>query len=211
MKSSAIESDGGRRKQCGDACSVGAMSQQGAQANSQTQPAEQSARSQTPMVTLRPMTEAEYEHLRSWLDEDYAQDVAKAMGVSLRRARLAREAARRVTSQWSKERGTPLLEDYHGGWGIGRRPVGSGRASRRSALSSTSSALMSRIVARAMVARRCRRSKRLRADGRESHRPQRLRRQHDRDSPLPVAWLSDLKPWACASRYKRRGHMGRRS
>ena len=41
------------------------------------------------MVTLRPMTEAEYEHLRSWLDEDYAQDVAKAMGVSIEEGRAS--------------------------------------------------------------------------------------------------------------------------
>ena len=41
------------------------------------------------MVTLRPMTEAEYGHLRSWLDEDYAQDVAKAMGVSIEEGRAS--------------------------------------------------------------------------------------------------------------------------
>ena len=41
------------------------------------------------MVTLRPMTEAEYGHLRSWLDEDYAQDVAKAMGSRIEEGRAA--------------------------------------------------------------------------------------------------------------------------
>ena len=35
------------------------------------------------MVTLRPMAEEEYQHLRSWLDKDYAREVAKAMGVSI--------------------------------------------------------------------------------------------------------------------------------
>ncbi len=71
-------------------------SQQEAQAESQAQPSEQpegaSARSQTPTVTFRPMTEAEYQALRSWLDEDYAQDVAKAMAMSLEEGR---EAARK--------------------------------------------------------------------------------------------------------------------
>jgi ribosomal protein S18 acetylase RimI-like enzyme len=68
-------------------------SQQVAQAESQAQPSEQlegaSARSQTPAVTFRPMTEAEYQQLRSWLDEDYAQDVAKAMAMSLEEGREA--------------------------------------------------------------------------------------------------------------------------
>jgi len=35
------------------------------------------------------MTQAEYEHLRSWLDEDYAQDVAKAMGISIEEGRAS--------------------------------------------------------------------------------------------------------------------------
>jgi ribosomal protein S18 acetylase RimI-like enzyme len=35
------------------------------------------------------MTQAEYEQLRSWLDEDYAQDVAKAMAMSLEEGREA--------------------------------------------------------------------------------------------------------------------------
>jgi ribosomal protein S18 acetylase RimI-like enzyme len=70
--------------------------QQEAQADSQAQALEQpegaSARSQTPTVTFRPMIDAEYQHLRSWLDEDYAQDVAKAMAMSLEEGR---EAARK--------------------------------------------------------------------------------------------------------------------
>ncbi len=37
------------------------------------------------------MTEPEYEQLRSWLDEDYAQDVAKAMGVTPEEGRAAAE------------------------------------------------------------------------------------------------------------------------
>ena len=158
-------------------------SQQGAQADSQTQPAEQSARSQTPTVTLRPMTEAEYEHLRSWLDEDYAQDVAKAMGVSIEEGReAAPEAARRATSQWTEQRGPPLLEDHHGGWRMRSAICGCWSSQRKSALSSTSSALTRRIEARAMVARRCRRSKSsCEADGSEPYRPQRLRRQRHRD------------------------------
>jgi ribosomal protein S18 acetylase RimI-like enzyme len=41
------------------------------------------------MVTLRPMTQAEYEKLRSWMDEDYAREVAKAMGVSIEEGRAA--------------------------------------------------------------------------------------------------------------------------
>lgn len=35
------------------------------------------------------MTEAEYQRLRSWMDEDYAQDVAKAMAMSLEEGREA--------------------------------------------------------------------------------------------------------------------------
>ena len=68
-------------------------SQQEAQAERQAQPPEQrpgqSARSQTATVTFQPMTQAEYEHLRSWLDEDYAQDVAKAMGISIEEGRAS--------------------------------------------------------------------------------------------------------------------------
>jgi len=41
------------------------------------------------VVTLRPMTEAEYAQLRSYLDEDYAQEVAKAMAVSIEEGRAA--------------------------------------------------------------------------------------------------------------------------
>src|SRR2546430_7287931 len=63
--------------------------QQIAQAEGQAQPAAQSARSEVPVVTLRPMTQAEYEQLRSWLDEDYAQEVTKAMGVSIEEGHVA--------------------------------------------------------------------------------------------------------------------------
>jgi uncharacterized protein YgbK (DUF1537 family) len=41
------------------------------------------------VVTLRPMTEVEYAYLRSYLDEDYAQEVAKAMAVSIEEGRAA--------------------------------------------------------------------------------------------------------------------------
>ena len=57
--------------------------------NDQEQPAVQRMRSQTPTVTFRPMTQAEYELLRSWLDEDYAQDVAQAMAMSPEEGRAA--------------------------------------------------------------------------------------------------------------------------
>lgn len=43
----------------------------------------------TPTVTLRPMTEDEYKTLRAWLDEDYAQDVARAMDIPIEEARVA--------------------------------------------------------------------------------------------------------------------------
>ena len=56
---------------------------QSAQADGQAQPVAQPARNQAPLVTLRPMTQAEYEQLRSWMDEDYAHEVAKAMGISI--------------------------------------------------------------------------------------------------------------------------------
>jgi ribosomal protein S18 acetylase RimI-like enzyme len=42
-----------------------------------------------PTVTFRPMTEPEYAALRAWLDEDYAQDVARAMDIPIEEARVA--------------------------------------------------------------------------------------------------------------------------
>jgi ribosomal protein S18 acetylase RimI-like enzyme len=53
--------------------------------------ADASTRVKTPTVTFRPMTEAEYEQLRSRLDEDYAREVAKAMGVPREEGRAAAE------------------------------------------------------------------------------------------------------------------------
>jgi ribosomal protein S18 acetylase RimI-like enzyme len=49
----------------------------------------QPAEGQQPVVGLRPMTEAEYESFRAWLDEDYAHDVARAMSLSLEEGRAA--------------------------------------------------------------------------------------------------------------------------
>lgn len=43
----------------------------------------------TPTVTLRPMTEAEYTAMRAYLDEGYAQEVARAMDISLEEGRAA--------------------------------------------------------------------------------------------------------------------------
>jgi ribosomal protein S18 acetylase RimI-like enzyme len=69
--------------------------EQGAQVDSQAQSpgpsAYASTRGQTPTVTFRPMTQVEYQQLRSWLDEDYAREVAKAMGVSIEEGRAAAE------------------------------------------------------------------------------------------------------------------------
>jgi ribosomal protein S18 acetylase RimI-like enzyme len=62
---------------------------QSAQVDGQAQPVAQPARSQAPLVTLRPMTQAEYAQLRSWMDDDYAQEVAKAMGISVEDGRAA--------------------------------------------------------------------------------------------------------------------------
>jgi len=42
-----------------------------------------------PVVSLRPMTEAEYAGLRAFLDEDYARDVARAMSISIEEGRAA--------------------------------------------------------------------------------------------------------------------------
>ena len=92
-------------------------------------------RSQTPTVTLRPMAEEEYQHLRSWLDEDYAQEVAKAMGVSIEEGR---EAAQKQLGELLPE---GLKSEGHHFWKIttedgacGRRFVGAGRASERARL-----------------------------------------------------------------------------
>jgi ribosomal protein S18 acetylase RimI-like enzyme len=41
-----------------------------------------------PTVTLRPMTEDEYVTLHAWMDEDYAQDIARAMDVPIEEARV---------------------------------------------------------------------------------------------------------------------------
>ena len=91
-------------------------SQQEDQSDSQAQPpaqqAGQSPRSQTPTVTLRPMAEEEYQHLRSWLDEDYAQEVAKAMGVSIEEGR---EAARKQLGELLPE---GLKSEGHHFWKI---------------------------------------------------------------------------------------------
>jgi ribosomal protein S18 acetylase RimI-like enzyme len=43
--------------------------------------------SQAPAVTLRPMTEAEYAEMRVAIEENYAQDVARAMDVPIEEAR----------------------------------------------------------------------------------------------------------------------------
>ena len=43
--------------------------------------------SEAPAVTLRPMTEAEYAEMRAAIEENYAQDVARAMDVPIEEAR----------------------------------------------------------------------------------------------------------------------------
>jgi ribosomal protein S18 acetylase RimI-like enzyme len=43
--------------------------------------------SQAPAVTLRPMAEAEYAEMRAAIEENYAQDVARAMDVPIEEAR----------------------------------------------------------------------------------------------------------------------------
>jgi ribosomal protein S18 acetylase RimI-like enzyme len=90
--------------------------EQGAQVDSQAQPPEQSAHSsakgQTPTVTFRPMTEAEYQQLRSWLDEDYAQDVAKAMAMTIEEGR---EAAQKQLAELLP---TGLSSEGHHFWKI---------------------------------------------------------------------------------------------
>ena len=43
--------------------------------------------SQAPAVTLRPMTEAEYAEMRAAIEENYAQDVARAMDIPIEEAR----------------------------------------------------------------------------------------------------------------------------
>jgi ribosomal protein S18 acetylase RimI-like enzyme len=63
-------------------------------------------------VAFRPMTQAEYEHLRSWLDEDYAHDVAKAMAMS---PEEAREAAQK---QFAELLPTGLSSEGHHFWKI---------------------------------------------------------------------------------------------
>ena len=42
-----------------------------------------------PVVTLRPMTEAEYAGMRAYLDEGYAQDIARVMDLTIEEARAA--------------------------------------------------------------------------------------------------------------------------
>jgi ribosomal protein S18 acetylase RimI-like enzyme len=64
------------------------------------------------MVTFRPMTQAEYEHLRSWLDEDYAQDVAKVMAMS---PEEGREAAQKQLAELLP---TGLSSEGHHFWKI---------------------------------------------------------------------------------------------
>ena len=45
--------------------------------------------SEAPVVTLRPMTEAEYAAMRAAIEEGYAQDVARAMDIPIEEARAS--------------------------------------------------------------------------------------------------------------------------
>jgi ribosomal protein S18 acetylase RimI-like enzyme len=42
-----------------------------------------------PIISLRPMTETEYARFRGFLDEDYAQDISRAMRMPIEEARVA--------------------------------------------------------------------------------------------------------------------------
>jgi ribosomal protein S18 acetylase RimI-like enzyme len=65
-----------------------ASRRQGAQASEEV-PSARHMPHAVPRVTFRPMTETEYTALRAWLDEDYAQDVARAMDMPIEEARIA--------------------------------------------------------------------------------------------------------------------------
>jgi hypothetical protein len=104
------------------------------------------------------MTQLEYEHLRSWLDEDYAQDVAKAMAMSLDEGR---EAAQKQLGELLP---AELSSEGHHYWKI----VAEDGAAVGDLWIQIGPAKV-----------------------RDTHRPESLRRQRYRDSPLPVAWLSN--------------------
>src|SRR6476646_9550302 len=87
-------------------------SQQRSPVDNPAQSVDQSVWRQTPAVTLRPMTQAEYERLRSWMDEDYARDVAKAMAMSLEEGR---EAAQKQLAELLP---TGLSSEGHHFWKI---------------------------------------------------------------------------------------------
>ena len=61
---------------------------QGSEASEASRPSGAEQRP-TPVVTLRPMTEAEYAGMRAYLDEGYAQDIARAMDIPIEEARAA--------------------------------------------------------------------------------------------------------------------------
>jgi ribosomal protein S18 acetylase RimI-like enzyme len=64
------------------------------------------------VVTLRPMTEAEYATVRAFLDEDYARAIASAMGMPIEEARVA---ATRQTAELLKD---GLATEGHALWKI---------------------------------------------------------------------------------------------
>ncbi len=72
----------------------------------------------TPVVTLRPMTEAEYAALRAFIVEDYAREIARVMDLSPEEARAA---AAKQTNDLLKD---GLATEGHSLWKIIAEPDG---------------------------------------------------------------------------------------